>query len=62
MRELIAIRHVDDEQADGGNATVEVPAGDYSYSVYSVGDEIHGSGAQYWTPENRVGGDEVTVP
>ncbi len=62
LRELIAVRHVDDEQANGGNATVDVPAGGYSYSVYGVDDEIHGSGAQYWTPENRVGGGEVAVP
>jgi hypothetical protein len=62
LRELIAIRHVDDEQANGGNATVDVPAGDYSYSVYSIADQIEGAGTPYWLPENRVGGGEVTVP
>ena len=60
-RVLLTVRHLDDAQANGGDATIVVPAGTYSYSVYSTVGDIKGSGRVYWTPAHRVGDGKVTV-
>lgn len=62
LRELLAVRHIDDGRANGGHASLYVPTGTYAYSAYSVDGEVDGSGARSRTPEHRMGGGEVTVP
>lgn len=59
-REWLALK-TGETQAQYGGAQ-SLPAGTYRYAVYSVDGHIDGAGNAYWTPENRVGGGEVTVP
>jgi hypothetical protein len=61
QREWLCLHH-DGEGVTGGTVSAEVPAGTYTYDVYSVDGTIQGAGARYWIPSNRVADGQVTVP
>jgi hypothetical protein len=43
-------------------ARAPLPPGSYAYAVYSTDGIVDGSGRTYWTAENLVAKDAVTVP
>jgi hypothetical protein len=45
-----------------GSSRGPLPAGTYTYAVYSADGNVHSAMARYWTPKYRVGQGRVTVP
>lgn len=63
-REVVCVIDNDVQGGENVNAggDAPMPAGTYSYKIYSADRVVNTAGAAYWTPDNQVGSGRVEVP